>query len=97
VENSNQKLTNEINEIINISPATIWDELAEADLLVELIRKFKNKEDTVSAEMLKYLYASLYSYSTEIEPEVEEYFTKKYMKSIQFFLDKTEHFRNREV
>ena len=91
-----QQLLNydEINDDIpndeEILPFSIWDDLAYSDLLIEYVRKFDDSIINTDVELKKKIYTSMYSYSTEIIPEVEQYFSEKFYIALKKFLDRTE-------
>ena len=83
----------EVNDEVQndeILPLSIWDALADSDLLIEYVRKFDDSIINVDAGVRKKIFTSMYSYSKEIIPEVEQYFCEKFYISLKIFLDRTE-------
>ena len=72
-----------------IKPYSIWDTLAESDILIEYMRRFVNSNINNSPELRSDVYEALYNYSTEILPEVEQYYCEKLYLSMKYFLDRS--------
>jgi len=71
-----------------ILPFTIWDNLADSDILIEYVRKFDDSIINTNLELKKKIFNSLYSHSSEVLPEVEQYFGEMFYNSLKIFLDK---------
>lgn len=81
------------NEIL---PYTVWDEMAETDILIEYMRKYMDSGMSIDSKLKKSIFESLYSYSTEPIFEVEQYFAEKYYNSLTIFLERIKPCRNQE-
>ena len=68
-------------------PFSVWDEMAETDILIEYMRRFVDSKDTMP-DIYASMMDSLYSYSTEFIPEVEQYYSEKLYTTLKYFLDK---------
>jgi hypothetical protein len=82
-----------INEIL---PVSMWDKMAESDVLIEYLRKFDDSIINTDVELRDKMINSLYSYSNEIIPEVEQYFAEQYYNSLKVFLDKIKEWKNQK-
>ena len=71
-----------------VKPFRVWDELAEMDILIEYMRRFVDSNINTSADLYPTMIEALYANSTEIIPEVEQYYGEKLHFSLNFFLDK---------
>lgn len=85
----------EINEnpLEHIEPFTIWDELAQTDILVDYMHKYEDSNINQSPELNATVLKSIYSYSTEPATEVEIFYGEKYYLCLKKFLDKTKKCR----
>ena len=79
-----------------ILPHSIWDEMAESDVLIEYVRRFDNSIINTDIELKRKIFNSLYSHSSEVIPEAEEYFAEKYYNSLKVFLDRIEKWKNQK-
>jgi hypothetical protein len=80
--------TDKMNENIVLRPHTIWDELAESDVLIEYLRHFQDSDINTNIPLRDELYQALYEHSSEEIPEVELYISQRYNTVLQHFLDK---------
>ena len=71
-----------------VKPYRVWDALAESDVLIEYMRKFVDSNINTLPELRSDAYESLYTYSTEILPEVEQYYCEKLHLKLKYFLDR---------
>jgi hypothetical protein len=71
-----------------IVPFRIWDEMAETDILIEYMRKFMDSNINTLPRLRSVIFDSLYNYSTEVLPEVEQYYEEKLYLCLKHFLDK---------
>jgi len=83
------------NQNDEILPITIWDELADSDVLIEYVRKFEDSVINNDIEVKKKIFNSLYSYSSEIIPELEQYFGEMFHNSLKVFLDRSEKWQKK--
>ena len=83
------------NQNDEILPFTIWDDLADSDVLIEYVRKFDDSIINTDIELKKKIFNSLYSYSNEVIPEVEQYFGEMFYSSLKIFLDRTEKWKKK--
>ncbi|MDR0927008.1 MAG: hypothetical protein LBO69_04500 [Ignavibacteria bacterium] len=90
------KETDLLNEVKEILPLTIWDDLASSDILIEYLRKFTNSNINTNPDLRMNLLGSLYAYSTEIMPEVEEYYGEKYINVLTNFNQKVSKWQNQK-
>ena len=93
---SNMKKKQNFENKKEIQPFTIWDELASSDVLIEYLRKFDDSIINTDVELKKRILFALYSYSNEIIPEVEQYFSEKFHNSLTIFLDRVEKWKNQK-
>lgn len=92
-ENTN-KLNNTSSKISNSAkPFTIWDDLAQSNVLIEYVRRFNNSNINKLPELQETVLDSIYNYSTEVAVEVESFYCKKYYLSLKNFLEKTQSCR----
>jgi len=78
-----------------ILPFTIWDDLADSDVLIDYLRKFDDSIINTDIELKKKIFNSLYSYSSEIIPEVEQHFGEMFYNSLKIFLDRSEKWKEK--
>lgn len=68
-------------------PETVWDELAEYDLLMEYIEEFLADKLETNTELKSIMYEAIYQNYKSVCPQAEIYYANKFIDSIQFFLD----------
>jgi len=69
-------------------PYTIWDELAQIDLLRDYLEKYKDSNLNTDPDLHKHLLESLYRYSDSPIEEVELAFCIELHNNLHNFLEK---------
>ena len=72
----------------NIEPFSIWDQMAETDILIEYLRRFVDSNINTSSDLYHSMMESLYSYSNEVIQEVELHYASKLYLTMKYFTDK---------
>jgi len=77
---------------------TIWDDLAESGLLIDMMHEIllQSEDNEEKTERLKRIYTTLYLKSEEYVPEVEQYFAEMYINHLQHFLDRVQQCKNQK-
>lgn len=74
--------------ITSLRPFSKWDELAQCDVLIHYLHKIMDTDFLDDEIVRNKIFNSLYSYSTHIIKDVEEFFGIMYLQALDIFLDK---------